>query len=225
MIREKYIMKTTKVRYFLSVIAATVGILIGSGSARASFSSCTIAFSDYTGLQILPFQQAYGFAASPWYYNFCGTMGLWFNVDANGGPPSGHYHLWADDPTVNCVTTNATWPNGVMGRMVGNGPCNAVNPLTTSRSATPHQAGFQIRVQNLSTTDPWRPTQILIRSGTARVLLQHNDGTWWEYTNLTPGTWNLVPNGHKAISAWVMNQNPDPLAAITFDNLVVEGPL
>jgi hypothetical protein len=218
-------MKTSPARRTAAVIVVALCILVGR-AAKAQTPSCTIAFSDPTGMSILPYTQAYGFAQSPWYYNWCSALGVWFYVDedSRGGPLAGHYHFWADDPSVNCVTTNSSWPNGVMGRQVGYGPCNAVDPIHTSRQATPHDPGYMIRIQNLSTSQSWRATQITVRSGPpVRVLLQNTDGTFWQYTNLTPGVWNLLPNGHNAIFAWVMNQNSTPVQPITFDNFVVQG--
>jgi hypothetical protein len=192
-----------------------------------AITSCTIRFSQSNVISNMSFYQALGFADSPWYKNHCSDLGWNFKVDESGGAIAGHYHFWADDPAVNCVAFTNTWPNGVMGKDNNTNTCTAVDPLAESRNAQPHGAGYWIRIRNVTSTDlAWRVTQIKVR-GTkeARVLLDNTDGTWWEYTHLTPGTWNLLDNGHKAKTAWVMNQNPNAAQPMAFDNFVIAGPL
>jgi hypothetical protein len=220
-------MKTISRLAAVAVVGAC--LLVGRAANAQGLNTCNIDFADQTGLSILPYYQAYGFAASPWYYNWCGGLGVWFNVNENsynGGPLAGHFHIPPEDTSISCFTTDSAWPNGVLGRPGPGGTCNPINPLTTPRTALPHTAGYMVRVQNLSTSQAWEATQIRVVAGSpaVRVLLQNTDGTWWQYTNLTPGTWNLIPNGHYAINGWIMNQDlTDPGPPINFDNLVITG--
>jgi len=170
----------------------------------------------------MPAAQAIGFATAPFYTQVCGGIAIpnAFKVDESGGSIFGHFHIAADDPTVNCFTTNATWPSGVMGRQIGAGPCVAINPLTTSRYVAVHTTTQWIRVRTASTTK-WRATQIKVMGTVSvKVLVEQTDGTWWQFTDLTPGIWNLGNTGKFAKNAFVQNQSTAG-APMSFDNFVV----
>jgi len=197
---------------------AFLGLMI-AGASEASATPCVIGFSDRTGLKRMP-DQAIGFAEAPWYTNVCGGIAVpvQFLVDENGGTIENHFHVGPDDPTINCFTTNATYPNGVMGRTV-NGSCVAVDPLATSRFVTFHHATQFVRVS----TGPsirWRATGITVK-GTQplRVLVEQADGTFWQFTNLTPGAWNLGNTGKLAKQIWIMNQDSSSGTPGSFDDV------
>jgi len=193
----------------------------------SAITTCTIGFGQSSALANMTFYQAYGFAEAPWYKHKCSTLGWSFKVDDSGGTIAGHYHFWSDDPAVNCYTTSSAWPNGVMGKDHGTSTCTAVDPLQESRDVTTHGSTYWIRIRNVtSTSQAWRATKIKVK-GTKeiRVKLDNTDGTWWEYTHLTPGlTWTLLPNGHNAETAWVMDQNQGAITPPTFDNFEIAGP-
>jgi hypothetical protein len=148
-------------------------------------------------------------------------------VDESGGQIAGHYHFWSDDPSVNCFTTSNAWPNGVMGKDNGTSTCTAVDPLGQSRDVATHGSAYWVRIRNVTATNlAWRAMKIKVK-GTkeVRVKIDNTDGTWWQYTHLTPGTWTLLPNGHKAKTAWVMTQDPNAGTPPTFDDFMIAGPL
>jgi len=210
-----------KSRLQLTFVLTGLGLLFGS---TAHATTCTIGFSQSSGLNAMPAAQAYGFATAPWYTAICGGSNFvnTFLVDENGGDVFNHYHIWAEDPTVNCFTTSSAWPEGVMGRQVGTGPCVAVNPLTTSREAGVHTTTHWLRIRS-NNANRWRATQIqVLGTEPVRVLLEQANGTFWQYTNLTPGTWNLSSTGQFAKNAWVMNQTTATGVPMSFDNFVVD---
>ena len=208
----------------LVTVAAGAGLSYRPADARAA--TCNITFSDSFGMVAMPEAQAIGFALSPYYNNRCAEIGFTFKVDQTGGTDYGHFHFWADDPTVTCTTTTPAWPDGVMGRRNGT-TCVAVNPFTTSRLISTHTSDHWMRIRNLTASQQaWRATQILVKTDQPiLVLIENTDGTFWQYTNLTKGTWNLFNNGKKAKTAWVRNQNLAAGQGISFDNFVVEGPI
>lgn len=214
-------MKTATVaRLGLTLSLACAGVF-SANSADAV--TCPIGFNQSTVLRSMPAAQAYGFALAPWYSAICGGMNFVdrFVVDENGGSINGHYHIWAEDPTVNCFTTTSTWPDGVMGRQSGSGACVAVDPFMTPRTAAVHLTSHWLRVRSTN-SNRWRPIGIKVLGTAAiKVLVEHTDGTFWQYTNLTPGTWGLGVTGKFAKNAWVMNQNTNG-SPMSFDNFVVD---
>lgn len=206
-------------------IAASVAVF-GTAHAALAFN-CTLGFGQVEALNAMPYEQAYGFASSPWYKNSCSIFDppypppAYFLIDE---PAGGHYHITPDDPTISCFTTNATWPNGVFGRPSGSS-CVAVDPLRTSRTATAHTGASQIRVRLTSgTAIPWRPSQITVKgSVAAQVLVEQTDGTWWSYTNLGAGTSNLFSNGKAAKQVLITNQNTAN-GPTSWDNLKLSTP-
>ena len=208
----------------LAFAAACASVFAAATTAHAA--SCTIGFSQSSPLNAMPPVQAAGYAQAPWYSAICGGADFInrFLVDEGGGSIHGTYIIWADDPTVNCFTTTPTWPAGVMGRQQG-ASCIAVNPLLTSRAATSHAPTQWIRIR-ATNNNRWRPAQLKVMGPeVARVLVEHTDGTYWQYTNLTPGVWNLASTGKFAKTAWVMNQNSAVIGGVTFDNFVVNHQL
>jgi hypothetical protein len=202
-------------------LAAACASLLAATTAHAT--TCSIGFSQSGPLSALPAIHAAGYAQAPWYSAICGGANFVnrFLVDDNGG--AGFHLLWADDPTINCLAFNATWPQGVMGRQGAS--CVPVNPLTTSRMAGTHGPTQYIRIR-ATNSNRWRPTQLKVMGPeTAKVLVEHTDGTWWQYTNLTPGVWNLASTGKFARNAWVTNQNTNVIGGISFDNFVVDHQL
>jgi hypothetical protein len=201
--------------------AAACASVFAATAAHAA--TCSIGFSQSSVLNAMPASQAAGYASSPWYNAICGGANFVnrFLVDEGGGSIHGIYIIWADDPTVNCFTTTPTWPSGVMGRTQSNGSCVAVNPLLTSRMATGHAPTQWIRIR-ATNANRWRPTQLkVLGKEVGKVLVEHTDGTFWQYTNLTPGLWNLGSTGKFAKTAWVMNQNTAVIGSVSFDNFIV----
>lgn len=177
-------------------------------TAKANAQSCVISFSDSFGLSLLDPSQAYGFMAPGggviWYYNECGPGSdnwLYLDEDPAGGFPGGveygHFHIPFTDPSVNCFTTNATYPLGVMGKQSSPGdPCVAINPLNQPRTLLPHRPDGILRIRYLAHTgDPLRyllPNAIRVIGPTpVSVLFQAANGSWWVWSNLTAGSWAL----------------------------------
>jgi len=190
----------------------TIAVLLFSlfiYTSEASAQSCVITFSDDFGLTLIDPSMAYGFLSPAgnliWYYNECDAGSdnwLYLDEDTPGGFPAGleygHFHIPFVDPTINCFTTNASYPAGVVGRQASSGaPCVAVNPLVGPRTLLPHRRPGVLRIRYLAHTgDPLRyllPNRIrVIGSEPVSVLFQAADGSWWHWTGLTEGTWNLV---------------------------------
>jgi hypothetical protein len=182
------------------------GLFLYASEAKAQ--TCTVSFSDDFGLSLVDSSMAYGFLAPGgglvWYYNECGAgSGNWLYLDEDpeGGYPAGveygHFHIPFADPAINCFTTTAAYPAGIMGRQASSGsPCVAVNPLTEPRTLYPHRRPGVLRVRYLAHSgDPLRyliPNRIrVLGSQAVSVLFQASDGSWWSWKNLTAGTWNL----------------------------------
>jgi hypothetical protein len=190
----------------VTIAVLLFGLFLYASEARAQ--SCVITMSDHFGLTLVDPSMAYGFLAPGgglvWYYNECGSGSdnwLYLDEDAPGGFPAslayGHFHIPFADLTINCYTSNATYPAGVMGRQVPGSPCVAVNPLAGPRTLLPHRRSGVLRIRYLAHTgDPLRyllPNGIrIIGSEPVSVLFQAANGSWWHWTGLTEGTWNLV---------------------------------
>lgn len=201
-------------------LAGALASALTLSTAAAHASTCSITFGQTSGMRWMPASHAYGIAAAPYFTSICAGANYFnqFNFDEN---VYNHYHFWADDPTVNCLTTTATWPNGVMGRQSAGGGCVAVDPYATNRNITAHSATHQIRI-HATNSNRWRPSQIKVLGTTAaRVIVEHTDGTWWYYINLTPGVWNLASTGKYARNAWVVSESPNG-GPVWFDNVVVD---
>src|SRR5262245_41197078 len=119
------------------------GLFLTATTANAQ--NCVISFSDDFGLSLLDPSLAYGLmgpgAGVIWYYNECGPGSdnwLYLDEDPAGGFPGrtayGHFHIPFSDPTINCYTTTATYPLGVMGKQTSGSPCVAINPYNQPRS-------------------------------------------------------------------------------------------
>jgi hypothetical protein len=177
-------------------------------TTKANAQSCVISFSDSFGLTLLDPSMAYGFMAPGggvvWYYNECGAGSdnwLYLDEDPDGGFPGGveygHFHIPFADPTVNCFTTTATYPLGVMGKQSSPGdPCVAINPLNKPRTLLPHRPDGILRIRYLAHSgDPLRyllPNAVRVIGPTpVSVLFQAANGSWWVWSNLTAGSWNL----------------------------------
>lgn len=177
-------------------------------AAEARAQSCVISFSESFGLTLLDPSMAYGFMSPGgglvWYYDECGAGSdnwLYLDEDAAGGFPGGveygHFHIPFVDPTINCFTTTATYPLGVMGKQAAPAsPCVAINPLNKPRTLLPHRPDGVLRIRYLAHSgDPLRyllPTSIRVIGPTpVSVLFQAANGSWWTWSNLTAGTWNL----------------------------------
>jgi hypothetical protein len=185
-------MQTRKgLQLLLSLVA--IGSLTSLSESAHAFSNCPIAFNDRTGFEILDPSQAYGFmipAGGPggvWYYNQCSTTGDWFYFDEDPATAYNHFHFPAEDMSINCVTTDSQWPNGVMGRMT-NGTCVPVDPLATERFVHNHWGDQLLRFQDLSSPPyRWRPAQIYVLSGSAdaKVVMKAENGVFWTWAPLT----------------------------------------
>jgi hypothetical protein len=189
------------------LLALLFGLFLTTANANAQ--SCVISFSDSFGLSLLDPSMAYGFMSPGggviWYYNQCGgpSSDNWLYVDEDpgggfpGGTEYGHFHIPFADPTINCFTTTPTYPLGVMGKQPSLGsPCVAINPLNKPRTLLPHRPDGVLRIRYLAHTgDPLRyllPNTIRVIGPTpVSVLFQAANGSWWVWSNLTAGTWNL----------------------------------
>lgn len=191
---------------FLVLLLLTVVVK----TATANAQSCIISFSDTFGLSLLDPSMAYGFMAPGggviWYYNQCGGPSsdnwLYLDEDPTGGFPIGtayeHFHIPFDDLTINCFTTTATYPLGVMGRQSSSGaPCVAIDPYNKARTFLPHHPDGVLRIRYVAHSgEPLRyilPNAIRVIGPTpVSVLFQAANGSWWVWNNLTAGSWSLT---------------------------------
>jgi hypothetical protein len=170
--------------------------LLNPGPAFPSASTCTIDFSDYIALTIIPDKAGYTFASSPFYIEGCGSG--WVHIKENDtarygaswGSSYGHYHLMYEKGPY-CVPSG-----GNFGYQPSGGGCVKVSdPATEPRYLSTHHGDQWIRIYVYKSGVPemtfdFKSLKVKGTQG-IKFYFRQVDGTWLHWNNITPGTWNL----------------------------------
>jgi hypothetical protein len=193
-------------------------------STAFAATSCSIAFADYIGLLILPDRAGHTFASSPYYIQGCGSG--WVHVKENDvarygsswGSSYNHYHLMYEKGAY-CITGNGGW-----GYLSGNSCIAIADPALEPRYLASHYGNQWIRIYVYKSGVPemtfdFKSIRVKGTQG-IKLWFRKADGSWWYWSNLGPGTWNVAPYA-AGIREILIRASNNSTSSYSFDDVVV----
>jgi len=173
----------------------------GAPLPKTAATSCIVNFNSYAGLDNMADKAYTGFAVAPWYHQPCANSYKTYVIPINysfyllpteaSGTCPGAYGKIGTGSILNCQnqSSGANWP-----RRGSNG------------STTYGDLGLWFYMYQGNTSKNFNFNSIKVVSGTVTIYGHLSNGSWWYWSPLTAGTWNIA-NGTNLSEIQVFSLN------------------